>query len=321
MLPQKGDLSVVEMVPRRWRVAGTLVGLALLALPVSSAVASSSASSVPTGIQIGPLTVGNGYKLTITGSCNYQHAYADVSLVKTGSGYTITHAYSDLKATSSSCKTSSKFGSGSMTLKWGGALSGKLKFSKAGSLKPLHFKYCKGTDGHYRNVTGTGTLKMAIHTGTFGRLDLHKVKAQIQEYNGTCEGEGGNTPRTELFASEDKGNAEVDAYETARGKRYVSVSAPDNVSRKVRGYADDLFEGKSVFSFKSNLSSAKLTGSDPFLTGSLKYKASGGCTDGTTTGKLSGKLVLHDPVSGTFRFVGKKAYGPSVSLSNINGNC
>lgn len=295
------------------------MGLALLALPVSSAVASSSSSTVPAGIQIGPLTVGHGYKLTIFGSCNEPDAFASVELVKAGHDYTLSHGYEYKGRGGSTCKTSSKFGSGSMTLNWGRSLSGKLKFSKAGRLKRLTFKGCKGTDGHYRSVTGTGTLKMAIHTGVFGKLSLHTVKGQLEEFNGSCG--GGPSQGTTLFASWEKGVASFEAYVNARGKRFVEATAPDNPTRKVRGTAADLFEGKSLFSFHSNLSSAKVTGFDPFLTGSLKYKASSGCVNGSTSGKLSGKLVLHDPVSGTFRFIGKKAVAPFVGLSNGKGTC
>ena len=297
------------------------MGLALLALPVSSALASSSSSSVPTGIEIGPMTVDHGYTLTITGSCNEPNAYVYVSLVKAGHDYTITHSYyyNSVKRAHSTCTTANNLGSGSMNVSWGGLLSGKLKFSKAGRLKGYSVQSCKGTFGHERKVTGKGTLKMAIHTGVFGKLDLQTVKGDIQEFNGTCSG---GAEETGLFASWDKSSAGINAYVTPRGKRFVDVSAPDNASHSVRGSAEDVFEGKNLFTVRSNLSSAKVTGFDPFLTGSsLKYKASSGCTNGSTTGKLSGKLVLHDPVSGTFRFIGKKATAPFVSLERTNGKC
>lgn len=309
---------MARLVSRRWRSAGILVGLALLALPVSIAVASSS--SVAKEIQIGPLTVGHGYKLTISGSCNEPHAHASVTLVKTGPGYTFTHYYNDYDGNEdgSICKTANNLRSGFMGLSWGSLLSAKLNFSKAGRLKGYSVQGCRGTFGYEREVTGQGTFKMAIHTGVFGKLDLRTVKGEIRKLNGSCV--RGPTTATALGASWGNYIADVSAYTSPRGHRFLAVSAPDNPSPFVSGSAEDVFEGKSLFSFGPNLSSAELKGFDPFVTGSLHYEASSACAYGFTTGKLSGKLVLHDPVSGTRRFVGRRASAP-VELDGAHGKC
>jgi hypothetical protein len=301
---------------RRWRAGGILVGLAFLALPLGSAAAA-TAPPPSTAIQIGPVALGGGYKLTIIGDCNVPNAYADASVMKTGRGYTLTHYYYGAKNVSSTCKTSSKYGSGSMALKWG-KITVKMKFGHAGSKKRLVEKGCRGTAGHLRHVTGTGTLNMDVHTGTFGKLNLHRVGAEILIYDGSCSGSEGGVALSAGFA---KGSEYVTGYTNARGKRFVGVSAPDNVSRRIRGTVSDTFESKNVFSFSSNLSSGKIAGFSPFLSGSLKYKASTVCTTGYTTGTMTGKLVWHDPVSGTFRLVGKKASFPGPTMYRNSGAC
>lgn len=292
--------------------------LAFLALPVSGAGAATGSSPPSTRmIQIGPLKVGHGFALTITDICG-KGGVATAELVKGGRGYTISHYYNYYKSDrGSSCRTSNKLKSGSMTLTWGSLVKVKLNFSQAGPLKRLANPGCGGARSHYREATGTGSLKMAIHPGVFGKLNLHKVKAQLQSYRGYCTGAvpGG----TSLGASWEKGNAGLDAYVNSRGKRLVDAYAPDNPSHKVVGSTSDVFRGQRLFTFASNLSSGQIHGFDRFLTGSLQYTASDQCTQGSTSGKLAGKLVLHDPVTGRTVYRGGRASLPY--MFNAHGTC
>lgn len=163
-----------------------------------------------------------------------------------------------------------------------------------------------------------GILKLAIHPGVFGSLDLHRVKAQIQQISGDCGGVGGSG--VTLGAGWGKHNAAgLQAYVNSRGKRLVSAYAPDNLSAKVLGSVDDLFRGPGLFSFHTNLRFGKVSAFKPFLTGSLKYNASGRCSQGSTTGTLTGRIVLHDPVSGRYVYAGRSAHGPY--MDNASGNC
>lgn len=304
------------ILSRRWRVGGILVCLAFMALPLSSAWAAGSTPTA-TGIQIGPIALNGGYQLTIEGSCNVPNAYTSVTVTKAGRGYTFTHSYYGAPRVLSKCTTSPKFGSGTMKLGWG-KLTVNMKFGKAGARKRLSFVGCKGTAGHLRHVTGKGTLKMDIHPGAFGKLNLHKVKGEILIFDGHCGG-GASPGGVSLSAGFGKNSQYVSGYLTPKGKRQLSAGGPDKVSRKIRGYVTDTFMGKRLFSFSSNLSSAKLSGFSPFLTGSLRYTALAPCSSGYSQGKLKGKMALHDPVVGTLRFLGRKAEMPS--MYRANGTC
>lgn len=290
--------------------------LAFLALPVTGAGAATS-PTYATGIQIGPLAMGHGYKLTISDTCNAP-GVASAVLSKSGRGYTIGHYYNYYKAgKGSNCKTSRKLGSGSITLSWGTALSGKLRFANAGRRRRLACD--RTTIGRQREATGTGTLKIAIHPGVFGRFDLHRVKGQIQEISGDCGGAGASGVSLGAGWETKAGRAGLQAYKNSRGKKAIYADVPDNLGSKVLGTTDDVFRGSGVFSFQSNLSSGRMSAFNPFLTGSLKYTATGQCSAGTTMGKMTGRMVLHDPVSGRFVYASRRAKGPY--MDSASGNC
>ncbi len=297
-----------------------MVGLAFLALPVSSAVATTS--SVSPVLSIGPLTAKNGFKVTIFSSCNGAANYANVSVVKAKRHYSLGHYYYDDRTRASKCTATSKLGSGTLILRWGRLLHGKLKFAHAGRLRKIPGHGCP-SPGHQRKVKGTGTLTMAIHTTAFGKLVIHATSAAFQRYDteGTC---GGSKPATTvgLNASFIKLKRFVTAYET-NGKRTIDVGADDSPSRNVGGDMTDLFFGSSLFSFKSNLSSAHIGSLSPLLTGSLKYTATAACTAARSSGKLKGRLVLHDPALGTLKYYGSGAgSGPGgPQMYRTNGSC
>ena len=299
-------------IARRWRAGGVLLGLAMLALPVSAAGATTTS---PTGIQIGPLKLANGYSVTINSSCTAPYESTYVLVMKSGRQYSLTHDYYRATAGGTSCSTSSTLGSGTLSIRWGAPLYGKLKFSKPGRVRRLTIKSC--AYGKYRSVTGKGSLKLNIHARALGKLNLRTVKGQIQEYTGGCPSPNANG--VGLYGSYKTGS--VSGFAPPKGQRSISVTAPDNVSKQVHGTTSDTFLGQTLFSFKSNLSVAKLTGLNPFLTGTMKYKAIGTCLAGSSTGTLSGKLVLHDPVSGRFTYLGSKAIPGTPSMYNTKRTC
>ncbi len=265
------------LIARRWRAGGILVGLACLALPISSA----AATSVPPYLTIGPVTAKHGFKVTISSSCNQSTDFASVSVVKSKRRYTLGHYYYDGGNHAAKCTATSKLGAGTLVLRWGRAFHGKLKFGHAGSLKKIPGGSGCPSQGHQRKVKGTGTLTMAIHTKAFGKLVIHAASAEFQRYDTPTSCGGGGTPPTTvgLSASFDKFKRYISAYET-KGKRSLDMGAQDNVNKSVKGNMTDAFFGSSLFSFKSNLSSAHVGSLSPLLTGGLKYTATTGCLAG-----------------------------------------
>lgn len=305
-------------VARHWRIGALLSCVTFVALPLSSAGAATASFKE---VVVGPLTTAHGYKVEVTVDCNSKGGeFGQLAVTKGGHHYALSYTYYPRHGRKTTCTASRKLGSGSMTVRWGAALSGKLKFGHAGSLKPINEKGCKGPVGHLRKVKGTGTLKMSIHSRAFGKLVIHKAPAELQKYNEnlTCTG-GPSGGATDLFANWDRFRRGVSAFRTPRGHRLVSVFVEDDAPAVTGSMDDEFTGGAKLFSFKSNLGSAHIGSLSPLLTGGLTYTATGSCGPGYTTGTLKGKLVVHDPVLGTVRFVGKKATklygGPSLESS------
>ena len=305
-----------NLIARRWRPGGILIGLAFVALPISSAAAE---------ITLGPLAASHGFKVTISAGCNGPRDYASVSVAKSGRHYRLGYNYDDDQRNATKCTASSKLRSATLTLKWGKLVHGRLKFGHAGRLKKTSEIYgdagCTST-GHQRKVRGTGSLTIAIHRKAFGKLVIHKASAELQRFGPPEHCGGGSANVVSLIAGWDnfERNVEASAYS---GQHFVYVLAPDNPGPHVGGGLDDEFFGTgSQFSFSSNLGSAQVGASNPFLTGSLKYEATTACSAdsaGHSHGTLSGELVLHDPAVGTRRFSGPSAEEPQ--MSRANGSC
>ena len=314
-MPQKG-VEVAAFNTRRWSVGGILVGLALLSWPAGSALASSSPAP---DITVGPLTASHGFKLTIVANCNGHPDFATVSVIKSARHYSLGHYYEDTQRHASRCTAGRRLGSGSLILHWGRLVNAELSFGQAGKVRKIRQKGCP-SPGRYRRLTGTGTLQIAIHTKAFGTLEFSHVPAEFQRYDGSSCGGGqpGPVNTVTLSTTYRHGRRSLDAFRSPRGKRSLYVFAPDDPARHVSGSLDDIFYGGAgLFSFDSNLTSARVGSVSRFLSGSLEYRGSG-CSS-QTTGKLTGKLVLHDPASGLMRFTGGAAEAPT--LSRGDGTC
>ncbi|HWD65676.1 MAG TPA: hypothetical protein VG405_10910 [Solirubrobacteraceae bacterium] len=296
-------------IARHWRLSCLCIPLTLLALPVSSAAAPGPYPSVT----VGPIAAAHGFKVEIFSGCNVRGAaFGELVMTKRGRRYTLTYDYYPRKG-DTTCTASKRLGSGKLSVRWGRALSGHLKFGQAGGRKPIREKGCTGPSGHYRKVRGTGSLKMAIHTKVFGKLVIHSAPAEIEVYdeNPTCTPAGGAGSYTTFYAAWDGFRRTLDASDTPGGHRITDVFAQDNsaavAGSDVIGRVQDVFRGGSkLFSFRSDLSSAHLGSISPLLSGGLKYTATSSCGPDYTAGTLTGKLVVHDPVLGPLRFVGSK---------------
>ena len=308
---------MADPIGRRWRRGGVWLAVAFLAWPAGTALAGTAPAP---DITVGPLAAGHGFKVTIVANCNGHPDFATVSVVKSGHHYSLGHYYEDTGRHASKCTATRSLGSGTLTLRWGKVASADLSFGHAGRLEKIRQRGCP-SPGHYRKLTGTGTLHLAIHAKTFGNLVFTSVPAELQRYDGTSCGGGtgpGPTNTVSLYASYHHGTRGLLAFKSPRGKRSLYLFAPDTLTRQVSGNMDDIFYGgSSLFSFNSDLSSARVGSVSPYLTGALTYKGRG-CAN-QTSGKLRGKIVLHDPATGLMRFTGSAAESPT--LTREDGVC
>ncbi len=303
-------------------MAGGLACAALLALPASSALAR-AVSVNPPGITVGPLKAANGYTVTLSGSgCDNPYQEVNIVITKTGRDYTISHDYY-YKSHKSTCTVSSSLKSGAMSAKWGKLVDIKLKLGHAKGLRKLRYtaKGCTGTEGSYRAVRGHGTVRLSIHRQAFGKLLLHSVRGELisYDYDVSCKSTGPEKSLSTSFGKDSLGES-LTGTVPSRGTRNMLITGPDNPGRGVFGSVDDTFWGGSgLVSIGSNLRSAKLGAFKQLLTGSIRFTASGSCSQGYQPGKLSGKLVLHDPASGRLTLRGRSAFDSGVY--DTSGSC
>ncbi len=316
---------------RRLRAAAGALALALVVLPLSSAAASPTGTAQISNIQLGPLQADNGYRVRIMATCSKTDDFAQVEFSKGGHHYRITHYYSDAGRHATSCSVSKRLGSGSLRLSWGRAVWVRLRLGNAGSVhRSGHRGGCGGgVISHERKATATGTMRVSIHTRSFGRLLFHSVPAHLVRFTFAASAsvlEKCRQPSlggaASLFGGWLKGRTAriVSGYVSPAGRRWIYVNAPDNVSKRIGGQLSDGFTGgKRLFSFSSDLSSARIGGFKPFLIGTARYEATSACSQGITNGTLRGKLVLRDPISGKVRFFGSRA--SFVDLMRLSQRC
>ena len=300
-----------------------------------SAPGVTAASTTYSDLLVGPVKGKHGFKVYFGADCNSSGSdYAYVEAINgseklfadaADGHHVLYHEYYD-DSKPVSCSAANSLGSAKFTAHWGKHFKVNLKFGHAGKVKKIKAPPgCTGNEGYEREVKGKGSYRVDIHPNGLGLLTGDSVKAELEVYqdNYTCPPPSGTTPTyVDLEGEWDKGYQELYAYSASNTKtRYLEFYKSDNISGGIDGYLYDLFTARNtkLFSYKSNLTSAKTGPSGSLVTGSLTYKATDTCTDGETTGVYHGKLVLHDPVSGPVRYKGKQS--KDNYLYRSNGTC
>jgi len=297
----------------------TIVACACAVAAIGASTAAAAAS--PPGIEIGPIKASHGFSMTLfDGSCTRQGSALTVEFSK-GRSVSITHDYS---GGASKCKVSRKLGSGSLSAHWGGLVKIRLSVKNPRKLKKFkRFHGCSGSGGIGRAATVTGTLKISIHRGVFGRIHVHKAKALLDRgANLSCT----TKTSTGITAFGTFGPAFLDANYLARGKRSVLISETATLSGSI---TDDLLissdGGTNVFNVAPDLSSATIGGAGSTLTGSLTFAGLPVCVGSSPdarNGAFAGALVAHDPVLGAITLTGSAATNVSIAAGTATaGDC
>jgi hypothetical protein len=288
-------------------------------LAIFGAVDAAAATKAP-GISVGPIKGSHGYSVSIFDSSCGAAGGVTIELSK-GSRINVTHTYS---GGSTKCKVSRSLRSGSVSVNWPGLASIHLSVGSAGKLtKARPPKGCHGSVGKQRTGVATGTLRIEIHPGAFGRYKLHRAKASLDSYgNFACKPSGS----ADISVNGTFGPLFLSATQPPRGLRSVLISG--NAAPPATGITDTFLlyaEGTSkLFNAASNLSSATIGAAGSVLTGSLTFSGLPVCTgsSGAANGSFGGAMVLHDPVLGAITLTGSAATEAFIDIgSAIPGSC
>lgn len=274
--------------------AALLGALVLLAAP-SAALADGTPA-----FNIGPLKVKNGYSMSIFGfSCGTKYAGGSITFTKTGTGFSESHTYSGTKH--GSCSLAKNLSSGSLKFSIGKSATINITFSKRGSKKtgPLP-PGCTGTHPTLQGGIAKGTIKVNI-SSFFGRVNKSQLKASVQsEPKFTC-GPTKSFKKT-YFLSVSGGSTEggmgLNASLPPSGSATLSFYDSQSSTSMFASHTLTLIGSRSMFTPKSDLSSAKVKGSGK-VSGTLTFTADASCQSTTArTGSLSGSLTAHFDVGG-----------------------
>jgi hypothetical protein len=287
------------------------------------AVGASNAAAVvsPPSITVGPIKASHGFSLTlIDATCSAKGSKLTIEFSK-GNSASLAHQY---LGGPSQCKLSRKLASGSLSGRWGGLANVKLAVRQPGKvIKAKTAPGCTGSGGIARSAVVTGTLKIAIHPGVFGKVSLHEAKASL---NGLANVNCATPGSTGITVYGTFGPVSLSASQPGTGPRSVLIS--ENGAKPASGISDNFTlavkGGTSVFNAAPDLSSATIGGAAPFLSGSLAFTGLPACvgSPGARNGSFGGTLVAHDPVLGTLTLVGASATTTFIALgSAFPGAC
>jgi hypothetical protein len=287
---------------------------ALPALGVPGAAAASS----PPAIVIGPIKALHGFALTLTGTCTPTASALTITFSNGPSQPSVSHTYAGGAA---KCSVSGKLASGSLNADWKGLAAISLSAGRPGRVRPL--VGCSGSGGVQRPAIVTGTLKVTIHPGVFGRIDVHTAAASLERL--------GSRQKCTAPARSDEtvlgnfGGVGLSATQPANGRRSVLISESAKVTGRITdSFVLDARGGSSLFDAARDLGSAKIGGEGSALTGSLTFTALPPCAPGLSArnGSFSGTLVAQDPVLGTLMLSGAGATHASIALgAAVPGTC
>jgi hypothetical protein len=294
-----------------------LIGMALFLAAPSVALADGGPE-----FTIGPVKVKHGYTATANGfSCGTKFAGGTVSFTKVGKGWTETHSFGG--ANNATCQIAGNLASGSLKFKFRG-VSVNIKFRKKGHVKtgPVPAG-CSGPKPKTQPGIATGTVRISMSKSFFGSVSVGKVKASVTKIAYTCAGTPKSFRRTTFlnaFSGSESNATILAASQPPTGPRTVSIIQSVAGAKMSASHILTLTGGSSLFSAKSDLSSAKVNGSGK-VRGQLKFKATPSCKGNSRTGTLSGSLVATFDLIGRVTVKENKALPPTLSRNSSGAPC
>jgi hypothetical protein len=289
---------------------------------------SAAAATSPAGILIGPIKAAHGYSVTVAQTACPPSSSSGLTIeFSKGSKLSISHELSishDYSGGASTCSVVGKLSSGFVSARWGRLATIKVRIKKVGKVKKLKPpRGCTGRVGTERRAVATGTLKIAIHPGVFGRIKVRKAAAFLQRFGTLSCHPSGATDVTVLGTF---GGLTLSATQPAKGRRSVLISGTG--ATLAGGIKDEVFldavGGSSLFNVAPSLASATIGKAGSLLEGSMTFTGLPACagSPGARNGSFSGSLVVRDPVLGSLTLAGSQATDGFIAMgSAVPGQC
>ncbi|HEY1523318.1 MAG TPA: hypothetical protein VGF70_09940 [Solirubrobacteraceae bacterium] len=271
---------------------------------------------------VGPVKVKHGYTATADGfSCGTKFAGGAVSFTKMGKGWTETHSFGG--ANNATCQIAGNLASGTLKYKFNG-VTVSVKFRKKGQAQTGTVPAgCSGPKPKTQPGIATGTVKISISKSFFGSVRVSRVKASVTKVAYTCSGEPNSLKKTAFlnaFEGSESNATILSASQPPTGVRTVSIIKSVSGANMSSSHILTLTGGSSLFSVKSDLSSAKVNGTGK-LGGHLTFNATPSCKGTNRTGTLSGSLTAKLDLIGRLTIKENKQQPPTLSRNATGGPC
>jgi len=213
---------------------------------------------------------------------------------------------------------SKSLSSASVNTSLGAAGSVSIKFTATSSTKEVQFGGAAGNDlfgckvPKWKERSGTTTGSFSLVTGTaFGTVTGHNVTGRLVKEGGTPSCKSQNIFQLQLNGPPMSG---ADTFGSDSLLAYHSGKSTGATATYTDGYGDgpepnitltgeiDQLKPSSMFSYKSNLSSARVHVSGAFMSGTTTFTSNQKCVKGYEFGSIAGTIAAHFFIGGTLTY-------------------
>jgi hypothetical protein len=274
-------------------------------------------------MSFGPITAGHGYTLSGTAGTSSPGGPSELTLTLSRRGGSQTQSYFYEYSKKVSVKANGGLSSGTLNVAMGPYGSLSLRFAGTGGLKTIKDPDgCTGPKFQTRAGKVTGALSFKTHSSFLGTVNGRTAKASLTKFGPGSEhcGAAGDTYMLTISGG---GTLSGNLLGATRHGSTNSVSAGYNEFQSAT-FPFNLFatisqNGSSVFASQPNLSSARVSVSGPFMSGTSAFTETSKCesTANFVYGSVSGVVTGHFDVGGT------QTYGSDgeATLSKNFGQC
>jgi PKD repeat protein len=256
-------------------------------------------------ISFGPVKAGHGYTLSGTAGTPSPGAASELTLVLSKKGGSQTQSYSYEYSKQVSVKANGNLSSGTLKVTVGSYGKLSLRFAATGGSKTIKDPDgCTGPKFQARPGKVNGTLSFKTHSSFLGNVSAHTAKASLTKFGPGTEHCGASVD-TYLLTISGGGTLSGNLLGGTRHGSTNSVSAGYNQFASGTFpfilFASITQGGSSAWSFQPNLSSARVSVSGPFMSGTSAFAETSRCetTPNFVYGSVSGTVTAHFDVGGT----------------------
>ncbi len=304
------------------------VGLAALLGAPSGASASARPGGVTLSrvdtIQLGPLTVADGFSLWITAqACGSADPYVQLAYVTGSPTARLSHTYSGMRGT---CSIQSRPAGAQLAVSVPGFVSIAVHIDapRSALAHPGLPVGCGPPYGPELATTAVGRVDVAIHPSRLGRVAVTNANAQI--FPGAPQTCPALAPTGGRELTADIGSTIVAADQPVEGPAtldILDVADGDDPAPGIQGVLGLQLSGRAALAVDASTGAARLGALTPLTTGSLSFTPVAACPGASAqNGVLGGSLTIADPLLGLRRIIGADADSAYTGMgAALPGSC